>query len=89
MIKYDIKHDQVVDQVTCLRVVIISLQRILLTCLCSTVVVESNADELKHWLSLEEDVRSVIEKHWEVDDIVDEDGEHVEFQGDVHEALEL
>ena len=50
---------------------------------------EPNADELKHWLTLEADVRLVIEEHWQVDDIVDEDGEHVEFQGDVHEALEL
>jgi hypothetical protein len=48
-----------------------------------------NPADLKRWLELECDVKKVVEDHWEVEDIVDEDGEHVEFQGDVNEAREL
>jgi hypothetical protein len=47
-----------------------------------------NPADLKRWLELECDIKRVVEDHWEVDDIVDEDGEHVEFQGDVNEARE-
>ena len=53
------------------------------------VPVESHSSELKCWTTLESDIRVVVEEHWELDDIVDEDGEHIEFQGDVNEALEL
>ena len=45
--------------------------------------------DLKRWSELECDIKRVVEDNWEVDDIVDEDGEHVEFQGDVNEAREL
>ena len=48
-----------------------------------------NPADLKQWLELECNIKKVVEDHWEVDDIVDEDGEHVEFQGDVNEAREL
>ena len=47
-----------------------------------------NPEDLKRWLELECDIKRVVEDHWEVEDIVDEDGEHVEFQGDVNEARE-
>ena len=50
--------------------------------------VSTNPADLKRWLKLECDIKKVVEDHWEVDDIVDEDGEHVEFQGDINEARE-
>ena len=57
--------------------------------LCFVVSEPPRPAELKRWLELEGDIKRVVEDHWEVEDIVDDDGEHVEFQGDVNEALEL
>ncbi|XP_046850199.1 condensin complex subunit 1-like isoform X2 [Xenia sp. Carnegie-2017] len=49
----------------------------------------TSAVDLKRWQELEHEVKRVVDDNCDVEDIVDEDGEHVEFQGDVNEALEF